>query len=65
MAAPSMSSLDWSAIVARAQAAVRLRRWAELMAEWGDESSARSLRLRACEQEARVVLIARNCGVML
>lgn len=63
MPAATMSYLDWSAIVARAQEAYRLRRWAGFMAEIGDRESSRRMRARARDAERAVLAIARGCGV--
>jgi hypothetical protein len=60
-----MSALDWSAIVARAQEAYRLRRWSRLRADSGDTFAALRLEVRARRAESRMLTIARNCGVPL
>lgn len=57
-----MSRLDWSAIVARAQEAHRLRRWAAYQREYGDVLSAMRLELQAARAEGIVITIARRCG---
>lgn len=61
----TMTPHDWTRIVARAQEAHRLRRWARLMRDFGDVASARSIEGRACRAEDRVRNLARRAGVPL
>ena len=62
MPAATMTPLDWSAIVARAQEAHRLRRWAQFQTDIGDAVSAARLIARAERAEAIVLAIARRSG---
>ena len=62
MDATTMSPLDWSAIVARAQESHRLRRWAQFQSDIGDAVSAARLIARAERAEAIVLAIARRSG---
>lgn len=61
----TMTPHDWARIVARAQEAHWLRRWAGFRREAGDGFAALRLEVRAARAEAVVMTIARGAGAAL